>query len=131
MRRWLIRVSNPLVAWLLRSQFHRVVSENYLLISVTARKSGKVYTTPIQYAEDGNVIVLNTSKAYTWWKNLRGGADVELCKQGKKFKGKAQILTDERIIAHGLKTIYPQMSKEQVAELLPKSVAIHIQPRHH
>lgn len=63
--RWFMKVQNPFMKWLLRSPFHGAVSRMYLLITFTGRKSGKTYTTPVQYAQDGNTLYIITSEGYT------------------------------------------------------------------
>ena len=37
------------VAWLLRSPFHGMLSNGMMLITVSGRKTGKKYTTPVDY----------------------------------------------------------------------------------
>ena len=45
-------IFNPFMVWLLRSPLHKLASKNTLLITFTGRKSGKKYTTPVNYASD-------------------------------------------------------------------------------
>ncbi len=73
--RLLVKAQNPCITWLLRSPLHAVVSRIYMLITFTGSKSGTVYTTPVQYAQQGDRLSIITSAGYTWWKNLRSGAD--------------------------------------------------------
>ncbi len=40
---------NTLLGWLLRSPFHRMLSGNMMIIRCRGRKSGKVYSTPVNY----------------------------------------------------------------------------------
>jgi hypothetical protein len=64
MPRWLrllIKLQNPMMRWLLRSPLHGLVSKVYLLLSVTGRKSGKVYVVPVQYAQQGDTLLILTS----------------------------------------------------------------------
>ena len=69
---------NDFMSWVLRSPFHGMLSNGMMLITITGRKTGKKYTTPVgYYREDGYLWVL-TSRDRTWWKNLQGGAQVSL-----------------------------------------------------
>jgi deazaflavin-dependent oxidoreductase (nitroreductase family) len=69
---------NGFISWVLRSPLHGMLSNGMMLITVTGRKTGKKYTTPVGYFRDnGNFWVL-TSRNRTWWKNLQGGAPVRL-----------------------------------------------------
>jgi len=69
---------NDFMSWVLRSPLHGLLSNGMMLITVTGRKTGKKYTTPVgYYREDGYLWVI-TSRDRTWWKNLQGGAQVSL-----------------------------------------------------
>jgi len=66
------------MSWVLRSPFHGLLSDGMMLITVTGSKTGKKYTTPVGYYREGGDLWVITSRDRTWWKNLRGGADVVL-----------------------------------------------------
>ena len=69
---------NGLVTWLLRSPFHGMLSDGMMLITVTGRRTGRQYTTPVGFYRDDGCLWVLTSRDRTWWKNLRGGAQVSL-----------------------------------------------------
>lgn len=82
------RVVNPVVRLLLRSPLYRLLP-GVMLITVTGRSTGRRFTTPVQYVREGNQVFV-LSRAYrTWWRNLRGGADVHLRLRGKRYRGTA------------------------------------------
>jgi len=78
--------ANPLMKLLLRSPWHGVASNEIMLITVTGRKSGKPYTTPVNYVRDGEVLSVLTHSHRTWWRNLRGGAPVTIVLRGKTIQ---------------------------------------------
>ncbi|MCS6835694.1 MAG: nitroreductase family deazaflavin-dependent oxidoreductase [Anaerolineae bacterium] len=125
--RWFTKVQNPFMKWLLRSPFHSVVSRIYLLITFTGRKSGKTYTTPVQYAQDGATLYIITSEGYTWWKNLRGGAQVQIHLRGTTYHAQADTSTDPQTISALLTRIYPDLSAEGRERFAPGKVAITVQ----
>ncbi|MCB9423411.1 MAG: nitroreductase family deazaflavin-dependent oxidoreductase [Ardenticatenaceae bacterium] len=89
--------------FILRSPVHRLVSKTFLLISFTGRKSGKTYTTPVSYSQEGDEVVIFTHA--NWWKNLRGDAPVTLRLRGREIRGTAvPIATDKKAVADGLTT---------------------------
>lgn len=45
---------------LLRSPLHGVLRDSVLLITFRGRKSGKAYTTPVNYLHEGDTILLTT-----------------------------------------------------------------------
>ncbi len=79
----LFAIINPIVRFLLRSPIHGFWSKSLKLITFTGRKTQRVFTTPVRYVTDGDVVRCFTSSENRWWRNLRGGADVVLRIQGK------------------------------------------------
>lgn len=121
-----MKIQNPFMKWLLRSPFHFFVSKMYMLITFTGRKSGTIYTTPVQYARHGDKVYVITSEGYTWWKNLRGGAAVDLLIQRKAYHAQAETSTDPQAIRELLEKIYPKLSDDRKADFIAGKVAISI-----
>jgi deazaflavin-dependent oxidoreductase (nitroreductase family) len=94
-----LRLSNPILTALLRSPLHAMVDGNMMLISVTGRRSGKVYTTPVNYLREGETLTLVSLRERTWWRNLRGGAQVGLHLQGNARRGLAAVVEDDASVA--------------------------------
>jgi deazaflavin-dependent oxidoreductase (nitroreductase family) len=85
----------------LRSPMHGIVSKTVLLITFTGRKSGKIYTTPVSYSQNGDQVTIFTHAE--WWKNLRNGEPVTLRIQGRELQGLAEpIAEDKGAVAAGL-----------------------------
>jgi len=92
---------NRMMKFILRSPLHGVVSKSVLLISFTGRKTGKTFTTPVSYSQDGDRVTIFTHA--TWWKNLRGGEPVTLRIRGSERQGLPEIVVeDQRAIAAAL-----------------------------
>ena len=92
---------NRTMRFLLRSPAHGLVSKSVLLITFTGRKSGKTYTTPVDYSQDGDLVSIFTHAA--WWKNLSGGAPVTLRLRGRDVRGLAEpVADDKQAVAAGL-----------------------------
>jgi len=92
---------NKTMKLILRSPAHGIVSKTVLLITFTGRKSGKTYTTPVDYSQDGDQVTVFTHGG--WWKNLLGGAPVTLRIRGRELQGLAQPVTeDKQAVAAGL-----------------------------
>jgi deazaflavin-dependent oxidoreductase (nitroreductase family) len=125
--RLLMKRLNPFMKWLLRSPFHGLVSRTYLLLTFTGRKSGIVYSTPVQYAQEGETLYIITSKGYTWWKNLRGGARVQFHLRGISYGGQAATSDDPQTILALMQKVYPGLSEERCERFVPGKVAIIIQ----
>lgn len=89
---------NDFMAWLLRSPFHGMLSDGMMLITVTGRKTGKKYTTPVGYYREGENLWVITSRDRTWWKNLQGGAQVGLLLKRKPVTAHAELELDEKAV---------------------------------
>lgn len=98
-----MRLVNRAPALLLRSPLHSLLDGRFLLISFYGRKSGKRYTTPINYARDGDTFILTTDSP--WWKNLRGGAAVTLCVRGRTTAGVAEVSADCDVVREALEQL--------------------------
>lgn len=81
-----------LLTGLLRSPLHGLLSKRLLLLSFSGRKSGRRYEIPVAYVRDSANLLIASRAA--WWKNLRGGAPVEVRLQGRRVAGTAEVSED-------------------------------------
>lgn len=123
----LVRLQNPFMKWLLRSPLHFMVSSAYTVITFTGRKSGMIYSTPIQYGQAGSTVWAVTNGTYRWWRNLRGGAPVSLRLRGHDVRGQATISEDPAQVASALAIIYPKVAPERFAGMKQEMVAVRIE----
>jgi hypothetical protein len=96
------RSGNRLVAQLLRSRLHPLVSGRLLLITITGRRTGRQHTLPVAYKEgpEGLTIPVLWAQRKLWWRNLRDGAQVSLRLRGDDRTGYAcaQLDDPDRVI---------------------------------
>jgi deazaflavin-dependent oxidoreductase (nitroreductase family) len=85
---------NRLLLALLRSPLHRLVSGGLLGLTVTGRRTGKPVTLPVQYAVDGDrlVVVAANASSKRWWRNLSGGAPLSVWWRGRPLVGDGRVL---------------------------------------
>lgn len=107
---------NAPVKLLLRSPLHGLASGGLALLTVTGRRSGRSFTFPVQYARDGDTIVLIPGRpdTKTWWRNLVEPARVGLRLRGRDMRGTAVATRDPEAVADGLATYlarFPRASK--------------------
>lgn len=105
---------NPMMIRLLKSPLHGFVSKNMMLTTVTGRKSGKQISTPTNYLRDGNTLWVISWRDRIWWKNLRGGAKIQVLLAGKNVEGCGQVIEQEKSVAQSLFEYYskvPQVAK--------------------
>jgi deazaflavin-dependent oxidoreductase (nitroreductase family) len=89
---------NDFMTWVLRSPFHNIMSNGMMLITVVGRKTGKEYTFPVGYYNEGEYLWVITSRDRTWWRNLQGGADVGLLLKRKPVSAFAKPELEEKSV---------------------------------
>ena len=78
----------------LRSPVHGMVSKKILLITFTGCKSGKTYTTPVCYSQEGDQVYIFTHAK--WWKNLCNCTSVTLCLRCREIQGVPEPVVDDK-----------------------------------
>ena len=91
------RTVNPLVRALLRSPAHGLLSRRLALITVTGRRSGRIFTFPVGYQKEGErvTITLDWPERKRWWRNLSDAAPVEVWLAGVRRVGTGRAHGDE------------------------------------
>ncbi len=86
------RTLNPVVGAVLRSPAHRLASGSLILLTVTGRRSGRRFTFPTGYRQDGDTVTVQVGwpEQKQWWRNLRTEAPVQLWLRGQRRTGRAQ-----------------------------------------
>lgn len=83
---------NRPIGWLLRSRFHRALSGSVLLLTYRGRRTGAPHTTPLNYARDGDTLLLLSPRAHSWWRNLREAQPVDVLLRGRRYHAIARTL---------------------------------------
>ncbi len=93
-------VVNAVVGAVLRSPLHGILSGSTMLLSITGRKTGRTFTTPVNYIEDeqGSLFVLS-QRNRMWWHNLNQGAHVTMWLRGQERGGFAVTIRNPGAIA--------------------------------
>ena len=68
-------------------------SDRLLLLTFIGRKSGKEFTTPLRYTQEGETLRLIV--VYPWWRNLLGETTVRVLLRGQIRTGIAEVLSEE------------------------------------
>jgi hypothetical protein len=91
-----------LLKYLLRTPLHGIFSKSIMLLVFRGRKSGRVYSTPVSYLREGDVVTAFTDSR--WQYNLRGEAPVlvTVYLKGKAVRGLAEVVTDREAITESL-----------------------------
>lgn len=74
-------------AAMLKTPLHSIFSRTVLLITFTGRKSGRTFTTPVNYIREGDRVLLSVEGK--WARNFSEPADVQLRIAGESYRGTA------------------------------------------
>lgn len=92
-------IGNTIVKAVLSSPLHGLLSGSTDLIRYTGRRTGRVITTPTQYAthDDGVVILVGRPDSKQWWRNFTDERDVDVLVRGwwRPMVGRAVVGADE------------------------------------
>jgi hypothetical protein len=128
MRARLIRVVNrplnPVVRWLLRSPLHGLVSRGLILVTLSDRASGRRYALPVQYARRGDAVYVLSQPARRWWRNLIGGARVELRLRGERLEADGEVLSGSE--AEEARAVFEGTPLARVVRRSPETVVIRL-----
>jgi F420H(2)-dependent quinone reductase len=117
-------LANPILRQLLRGPAGHRLGRRLALIRYRGRRTGRMYELPVQFARNGNRIwILPGSPEHkTWWRNLRGGADVHLVLAGQDIHGHAMVVDRSRPpeFAEGLSVYLRAVPQARRAFGLPK-----------
>ncbi len=105
---------NGIMAWILKSPFHPLLSKNTLLLEYTGRRSGKAFVTPVNYVRTGEELMVTSQRHRTWWRNFIGGAPVRLWLAGEQVNARAITQVDPDEVVQSLQkylTAAPQIAR--------------------
>jgi hypothetical protein len=80
-----MRLVNRVVRGLLGSPAHRLLSGSTCVVRYRGRRSGTEFSTPTQYARqgDGLVILVGRAEAKQWWRNFQEDRTVDVLVAGR------------------------------------------------
>ncbi len=86
---------NVLMTLMLRTPLHVFLGDT-MLISLRGRRTGRKLVIPVNYFYDVDAYWVMSARSRVWWRNLQGGAPVELHLHGRDVKGFGQAILDEK-----------------------------------
>jgi hypothetical protein len=90
-------VVNRLMGAWLRSRWHQPVSATMMVLTFEGARSGRTYSFPVGYAEDGEGLV--TFTRFSWWMNFREQRPVFLRLREREVRGVAVAVRDPEVVA--------------------------------
>ena len=88
---------NGVVLAVLRSPAHRLLSGTAVELRYTGRRSGREYVLPVQYARDGErlIVVPQAAESKTWWRNFGTPQPVGVRLRGRLRPAVARVVERE------------------------------------
>ena len=88
--------ANSWMKWALTAPgIQNMVGQGVAILSFKGRKTGKVYTIPVSYDRQDDIVTLITKRQRKWWHNFESPIEVELRLAGHTYLGKAEIQADD------------------------------------
>lgn len=88
-------IGNKLVAAVLRSPAHGLLSGSVALVRYTGRRTGRTIVTPVQYVTLGDDVVILSGRpdTKTWWRNFKREGDIEVLVRGTWCRLRARAIS--------------------------------------
>lgn len=103
---------DPIIKTILRSPLHFFISNNMMLMTYKGRKSGQVFSVPMNYFrirdQSGEFLATTSKKERVWWRNLSGGSPVSVRIAGEDVQANAEAFEDESTVLSCLQTLFQQ-----------------------
>ena len=99
---------NKIIVPLLKSRLHGLMSKGTVLLTFTGRKSGRVYTVPVNYVAVGGHYLSTSQRDRTWWRNLGNGEVITLVVRGETIQAASYVVDDALGVQAGLQAVIQQ-----------------------
>ena len=86
-------VARPIVALILRSPLHRLLSGRVMVVTYNGRRSGRQIAVPVQYIEQGGEIGVRVGAPdrKQWWRNFETGRPATLLIRGEEISATGRV----------------------------------------
>ena len=93
---------------------HSMISGGIMIIGFTGSKSGKNYSTPVNYFEIEDKLYAMSDRTRIWWKNIKKNPELNLFIKREDIKGKGLVIDNKVEVENSLVLIYrhhPKLAK--------------------
>ncbi|BBX88423.1 hypothetical protein H5U98_25675 [Mycolicibacterium boenickei] len=93
----MLRVVNPALRFMLRTPFAGAARQQFMVLTVRGRKTGRQYAIPLSAHFIDNTLYAMTDAG--WKHNFRDGATAEVLHNGKTATMRGELITDRATVA--------------------------------
>ena len=101
-------ISNFFMKAIINSPLHPLLGDNFAVITVEGRKTGRQYSTPVNATTNGDSFTVVSLRSRSWWRNLRGGRLAQLRVSGKRCTVRGEVLERRDEVIDGLARYFQQ-----------------------
>ena len=107
-------IGNFFIQTIVSSPLHPRLGSGFAVITVEGRKTGRLYSTPINVVNEGGLFTVFSLRGRHWWRNLRGGRLAQLRLSGKQYSVRGEVIETRGEVLAGLRCHferYPSRAK--------------------
>jgi hypothetical protein len=101
-------IGNFFIKTIVASPFHALLGNNLAVITLTGRRSGRLVSTPINVAWQGDAWTVTSLRSRTWWRNLRGGRTAHLRVDGRQVAVHGEVIESKNEAAAAFAAYFRQ-----------------------
>ena len=95
-------IGNFFMKAIINSPLHPLLGANFAVITVEGRKTGRLYSTPVNAVRDGDIFTVVSLRSRSWWRNLRRGRPAKLRVSGKRYPVRGEVIEKHDEVVDGL-----------------------------
>ncbi len=101
-------IGNFFIKTIVNSPLHALLGDSFAVITVEGRKSGRLYSTPINVKRQKEGWIVISMRERTWWRNLRDGQTAILRIDGRKIPVRGKVVEEQNAVSAGLEDFFRQ-----------------------
>jgi deazaflavin-dependent oxidoreductase (nitroreductase family) len=101
-------LGNFFVKAIATSPLHRMLGEGLGVITVEGRKTGRLYSTPINVTKENEGFTVTSLRSRSWWRNLRRGRTAQLQVSGRPYSVRGEVVEGHAEVARDLTRYFKQ-----------------------
>lgn len=119
-------VRDASVRRLLASRLHRLAGPGLMLITYRGRRSGRSFTTPVEYVEDGDrmLVLVAHARRKQWWRNLQEDPMVQVRVSGRVHSAVAVVEVGSEAMADLARYVAARPRAARVASMPGEDVVV-------
>tara|TARA_B100001250_G_C19723212_1_gene754805 strand:- start:343 stop:774 length:432 start_codon:yes stop_codon:yes gene_type:complete len=91
---------NAVVKTISGSPFHKIISNNILVLNILGTKTGKTYAIPVSYLETKpGMLFCITDRSNVWWRNIGHNQIIKIRYKGNLVDARIDVNSEDLVVA--------------------------------